>query len=246
MAFRLHKSRRRFPMLVGEIMSRPVVTVKADTTVKELAALLVEKQISGVPVVDDKGAVIGVVSETDMLHRKEIGTGHRHSWWASLLMSDADLADEFVRYRATKVGDIMNPEVVSISEDARLQVAADLLSRNNVRRVVVVRGEKPAGVITRSDIVRALSHHKAAPGEPARSSTDDAIRRRLAEEMAAEAWARTPYISTLVHDGVVELSGFVDSASQKKALRVLAESVPGVQAVRDRIEVGAPTPASLS
>src|SRR5690606_22199227 len=161
MAFRLHKSRRRSPMLVGEIMSRPVVTVKPDTTVKELAALLVEKQISGVPVVDDKGAVSGVLSETDLLHRKEIGTGPRHSWWASLPMSDADLADEFVRYRATKVGDIMNPEVVSISEDARLQVAADLLSRIHVRRVGVVRGDRPARVITRSDTVPALSQHKA-------------------------------------------------------------------------------------
>ena len=223
-------------MLVGEIMTRDVVTVGPEATVSEVAALFAEKNISGVPVVDGKQRVLGIVSEADLLHRAENRTVKRHSWWLSLLQSDAAAADAFVRQRATRVGDIMETEIKSVPESARIGVAADLLDKYNIKRLVVLRGEKLAGIVTRADIVRVLARQLQAPAAAGEVS-DEALRDLLARQMAAEPWAKTPHVSTSVHDGVIELNGFVNSDSQKQALRVLAESLPGVRAVRDRLQV---------
>lgn len=232
-------------MLVGEIMTRDVVTVGPEATVSDVAALFAEKNISGLPVVDSKQRVLGVVSEADLLHRAENRTVKRHSWWLAMLQSDAAAAGEFVRQRAVRVGDIMETEIVSVPESARIGVAANLLDKHNIKRLVVLRGEKLAGIVTRADIVRVLAKQSAGPVPAAGDVSDEALRDLLGRQIAAEPWARGPHVSTSVHDGVVELNGFVNSDSQKQALRVLAESLPGVKAVRDQLQVFIPPVAPV-
>lgn len=224
-------------MFVGEVMTRDVVTVTADATVLDVAKLFSDKNISGVPVVDKHGAVIGVISEADLLHRSEIKTERRHSWWRGLFETDASLAREFVLQGARKVGDIMCTDVITVHESAQLSIAANLLDKHKVKRLVVLRGEKLAGIISRADIVRAFATaSKVKPDSPHVRSDDD-LRQALADRLMQEPWAKTQFVNTHVHDGVVELSGFVNSESQKKALRVLAENLSGVQAVRDRVKI---------
>lgn len=228
-------------MLVGEIMTREVATVTTDTTVAEVARLFTEKRISGVPVLDKHGTVAGVVSETDLLHRAEIKTERRHVWWSALFETDATLAREFVRQGARKVSDIMSTDVISVAENASLASAAELLDKHRIKRLVVLRGDKLAGIISRADIVRAIvKASDAKPGAAAATGSDDAIRRSLVDRMADENWAKVQLVNTHVHDGVVELTGFVGSEAQKQALRVLAENTPGVQLVRDRLRIYVP------
>lgn len=228
-------------MLVGEIMTRDVATVTTDTTVAEVARLFTEKKISGVPVLDKHGAVAGVVSEADLLHRAEIKTERRHVWWSALFETDDTLAREFVRQGARKVSDIMNADVISVDENASLASAANLLDKHRIKRLVVLRGGKLTGVISRADIVRAIvkASEATASAAPATGS-DDTIRQTLVDRMTDASWAKVQLVNTHVHDGVVELTGFVGSDAQKQALRVLAENTPGVQMVRDRLRIYVP------
>lgn len=227
-------------MLVGEIMTRDVVTVAPDTTVAEVAQLFSDKGISGAPVVNKSGDVVGVVSEADLLHRAEIHTEKQHSWWARLFQSDFSLAQDFIRQGAKKVADVMSTDLMTVSEDAKLAIAADLLDRHHIKRLVVLRGQKLAGIITRADIVRALAKHKSILAQAPRDSSDDALLKLLEQRMSQEPWANAPYVNTHVQNGVIELSGFVSSATQKQALRVLAETLPGAKAVEDRVQIFVP------
>lgn len=224
-------------MLVGEVMTRDVATLTADATVADAARLFADRNISGVPVVDKRGAVIGIISEADLLHRSEIKTERPHSWWSGLFETDASLARDFVRQGARKVADIMNTDVITIRENAQLSTAANLLDKHKVKRLVVLRGETLAGIISRADIVRAFAKASEEKPEASFTRTDDDIRQALADRLTQESWAKAQFVSTHVHDGVVDLCGFVNSESQKKALRVLAENLPGVQAVRDRVKI---------
>lgn len=228
-------------MLVGEIMTGDVATVTTDTTVAEVARLFTARKISGVPVLDKHGAVVGVVSEADLLHRTEIKTERRHVWWSALFETDTTLAREYVRQGARKVSDIMNRDVISVSENANLASAAELLEKHRIKRLVVLRDDKLAGIISRADIVRAIvKASDAAAGATVVAGSDDAIRQSLVDRMGDESWAKMQLVNTHVHDGVVELTGFVGSEAQKQALRVLAENTPGVQLVRDRLRIYVP------
>lgn len=227
-------------MLVGEIMSRDVATVTTDTTVAEVARLFSEKRISGVPVLDRHGTVVGVVSEADLLHRAEVRTEKRHVWWSALFETDTSLAREFVRQGARKVSDIMSTDVITVTENASLASAADLLDKHGIKRLIVLRGKELAGILSRADIVRAIARASEKKAGAGATGSDDTIRQALLDRISDESWAKVQLVNTHVHDGVVELSGFVGSDAQKQALRVLAENTPGVQQVRDRLRIYVP------
>lgn len=227
-------------MLARDIMTTDVVTATPTTTVGEIAATLTERRISGLPVVDSEWRVLGIVSEADLMRRSEIGTGTHRAWWVTLLDDAASLAREFVHQSGIHAADVMNRDVLTVSEDSSVYAVADLMDSHNVKRVPVLRDGRLIGIISRSDIVRLLAMRKSI-GEPAKAQRSDIdIRQALAERMRQEVWANTPYISTSVHDGIVELNGFIGSDSQKQALRVLAETLPGVRGVLDRVQVFVP------
>jgi CBS domain-containing protein len=177
-------------MRAVDVMTTDVITVDPDTTVQALAAMLAERGISGAPVVDSSGRLVGIISEGDLLHRAEIGTARRHrerrrSWWLDHFASD--LAREYVKSHGRIVKNIMTRDVVTVTEDTDLADVAALLEAKRIKRVPVVREGKIAGIISRANIVRAVGSSKGAP--PREGETDDrSIRVKLLAELGREEW----------------------------------------------------------
>jgi CBS domain-containing protein len=216
------------------IMTQPVVTVSLDTSVQAAAKLLSDRRISAVPVVD-KDRLVGIVSEADLLRRHEIGTDRtasRARWWM-LPFSRGSSADDYIRTHAMRVSDIMTSEVVTVDESASLSEVVGLLERHRIKRLPVLSAGRVAGIISRSDLVRAIA--LARPAAPPRPSprTDRDIERGLARELNRQSWWRSTYASISVAKGVVHFHGLVFTQSERDASRVAAEALPGVREVRD-------------
>lgn len=220
-------------MLAREIMTRTIATVHPQTTLAEAIARMVDQRISALPVVDDAGKLVGIVSEGDMLRRIETGTEPSHAGWISLLLGPARLAREYVQSHGKTVGDVMTRIVETITEETSLADAVALMGKKRVKRLPVMRGDALVGILSRSDVVRVLGRTLlAAAGD---TLSDGEIATRLRDELAAAPWANAHNVSVSVVDGVVTLEGVVFAESVRPAIRVAAQALPGVKAVEDRM-----------
>lgn len=218
-------------MKAADVMSAPVISVKPGTPVLEAVHLMLQNGISGLPVVDEAGRLVGLVTEGDLLRRGETGTERHRPRWIEFLRSGR-LAEEYTRSHARKVEDVMTAKIVTASEDTPLDQVVDLMERRRIKRVPILRDGKAVGIVSRSDLLRALA--RLAAEAPPAPEGDAAIRERLAAELAGQSWApRT--VRFTVRDGAVEFSGVIFDESDRAALRVAAEGVPGVKSVRDRL-----------
>jgi CBS domain-containing protein len=216
-------------------MTTAVVTVGPDTTVQDLAKLLSERGLSGVPVVDN-GRLVGIVSEGDLLHRAETGTERRMArrrWrWFDRNLEDAR---DYVKSHGRKVTDIMVREVISVGEESSLAEVATLMETNRIKRVPVLRDGQLVGIISRANLVRALA---AIDREPATSATGDDrdIRAKLLTELNGREWARVWPEEIVVQDGIVHLwVADTRAMAEREALRVAAENVSGVRRVEEHV-----------
>ena len=236
-------------MRAMDVMTTDVITVEADMTVQVLATLLAERGISGAPVVDADGKVIGIVSEGDLLHRAEIGTARRHrvrrrSWWLDHFA--ADLAREYVKSHGRTVKEIMTRDVVTVTEDTDLADVAALLEAKRIKRVPVMRDSKIVGIISRANIVRAVGATKGTLPREAEGD-DRSIRARLLAELGHEEWARVWPEDVIVRDGVVHIWLTSDEPEEKRrALRVAAETIPGVRGVEEHILPAVSVPGTFA
>jgi CBS domain-containing protein len=224
-------------MQAKDVMTREVITVPPTAPIAEIAGLLLDRRISAVPVVDADDHVIGIVSEGDLMRRPEAGTSRRRSWWLTLFTDETTLAREFVKTHGLHAADIMTPHVVSVTETTDLRDIAELLEKHNIKRVPVVRDGRLVGLVSRADLLRAfvVAPVGAAAKRPARG--DNALREEILTRIKAQPWGDTLMLNVVVEDGRVELWGAARSEEQRQAIRVLAERVPGVQAVRDELQV---------
>jgi CBS domain-containing protein len=219
-------------MKASDIMTSEVITVGPDTAVRHIAALLFMHRISALPVLD-KGKLVGIVSEADLLHRHEIGTESRTrggSRWLRLLSADSSPSD-YVKSHATRARDVMTTDVVTVAPDTTVAEIATLLERRRVKRVPVVDGRRVVGIVSRSNLIQAL----AAKGRQisAAETGDGAIRARLTAELDRQPWWRCAPSNVTVTDGVVRYFGTVEGDEQRRAARIAAENVPGVRRVED-------------
>jgi len=236
-------------MRAMDTMTTNVITVDPNTSVQALAALLSERGISGVPVVDSDNRVIGVVSEGDLLHRIETGTerrpervtGQRRSWWLDAIASNQDLARDYVKSHGRTVKDVMTPDVISVADTTELAEIAMLLETKRIKRVPVVRDGKLVGIVSRANLVRALAATKSDPATGA-DSDDRSIREKLLSELKGQKWFEMQEwfkiwaADIIVRDRVVHF-WLSDNQSQeeRRALRVAAENIAGVRRVEEHI-----------
>ena len=216
-------------MKAGDIMSPRVVSIAPDANVLEAIRLMLQKHISGLPVIDKSGALVGVVTEGDFLRRTETGTERKRPRWLEFLMGPRRMADEYVHTHARKVDDVMTREPITVTEDASLDEVVRIMERKRIKRLPVMRGKEVVGIVSRANLLHALASLGAAAPPPAK--TDAAIRQQLLAEFDKQTWAPVALIDAMVKDGVVELWGTITEESQGEALKVLAENIPGVTSV---------------
>lgn len=219
-------------MRAADIMSRDVVTATPDAEVREIASLMVKHRIRCVPILAD-GHLVGIISESDLMRRVEIGSGRTHSRLSDLFASAATRAAEYVRTHSRRAADLMTRDVVTVRESADLAEIARLLEERKLRQVLVVDADAHLlGVVARANLVEAVANSDA----PVASGGDAVIRDRLLAELGGQIWAEgTRPAEVVVDDGVVYLWGRIASPEIRQAMVVAAENTPGVKAVENHL-----------
>lgn len=224
-------------MRAHQIMTRKVTTVSADTSILDAANLMLRQHISGLPVVDKMGELIGVVSEGDFVRRSEIGTERPRIRWLEFLMGvSGKVAQDFVREHGRMVRDIMTQgDLCTATENMPLAELVRLMERRSVKRLPVVRGRIVVGIVTRTDLLRAVA--SLTKNVPAPTADDDQIRDRVIASIEENDW-RPAQFGVTVHDGIVHLTGVITDPRFRQAAVVAAENVPGVKLVHDHLYLG--------
>jgi CBS domain-containing protein len=226
-------------MQVKDIMTSPVVSIEPDTSVTQAIRIMLQRHISGLPVVDQDGRLTGIVTEGDLLRRAETGTERKRPRWLEFLVGPGRLADEYTRTHGRKVTDVMTADPQTVTEDTPLEEVVKLMEKRRIKRVPVVRGETVVGIVSRANLLHALAG-VVREVKPALAS-DQAIREQLMAELARQSWAPIALIDIVVRNGVVELWGTVTDERERQAIKVAAENIPGVKAVNDHLAWVDPT-----
>jgi len=226
-------------MKASEIMTPDVISADPDATVLQAARYMLQHHISGLPVIDKTGALVGILSEGDFLRRRETHTDRRPSRWLEFLMGPGKLAAEYTHTHGSKVSEVMTTKMHTISEDTPLEKIVEVMERYRIKRVPVLRGKKVVGIVTRANLMHAMV--SLARGEPKAATSDAAIRQELLSELKSEKWALASMINVVVRGGVVELWGMIVDDRQGAALIVAAENVRGVKEVKDHLTWVEPT-----
>ena len=226
-------------MQAKDVMTRNIVSVQPDATVLQAARLMLQHHISGLPVIDQAGKLVGVLSEGDFLRRQETRTERRRSRWLEFLMGPGRTAAEYTHSHGSKVSEVMTGEVHTVGEDTSLEDIVELMEHKRIKRVPVLHGSEVVGIVTRSNLMHAMV--SLARKAPPAAKDDSTIRDRLLAEMQKEQWAPAAMTNVVVRDGVVELWGVIVDERQRDALKVAAENIPGVKAVKDHLVWVEPT-----
>lgn len=216
-------------MLTADIMTQDVVSVRPTARIEEAIKLMSSNGISGLPVIGDDGALVGIITEGDFLRRAELGTEKRRARWIEFLAGPGLAAADYVQTHARKVADVMTKSVVTVDEDTPLDEVVRLMEKKHIKRVPVMRGKLVVGIISRANLVRALA---AIKPETSRNATDADIQRRIIAELKKH-FGRSGRYEVTVHNGVANLWGTVHVSPD--AARVAAENVPGVTEVRNNL-----------
>jgi CBS domain-containing protein len=224
-------------MKARDVMVSPVITVQSQTSVKEVAKILLEKRISAVPVLNEAGKLVGMVSEGDLMHRSEAGTERQRPWWLRLIAENDMLAADYIKSHGRKVADIMTRNVITAKPDTPLDEIAVLLEKNSIKRVPIVEDGKIVGIVSRANLIQAVGSALKSVEFPLSDST---IRDRLLSHLKAQSWAHTEFLNVTVKDGAVDLWGITNSETERNAIRVAAETTPGVRSVKDNLTLRPP------
>ena len=228
-------------MRAHQIMTPEVITVGADTPIVEAVNMMLRHHVSGLPVVDAAGRLIGIISEGDFIRRAETGTEHERARWLSFLTGADRVAAEFVHEHGRKAGEIMTPNPFTVTEGTPLDQVAQIMGSNSVKRLPVLRGEQLVGIITPSDFLTAVANF--SDSVPGPSADDDHIRSEVITALRQASW-RVCRLNVFVRDGVVSLNGVVKKESIRKATIVAAENIAGVKKVQDHLSTAPAYPPS--
>jgi CBS domain-containing protein len=220
-------------MKIKDVMTSPVVSIEPDSSVLQAVRIMLQRHISGLPVVDKEGRLVGIVTEGDFLRRAETGTQRQRPSWLEYLIGPGRLADEYTRSHGRKVGEVMTPDPVTLSEETPLEEAVRLMEKRRIKRLPVVHGSEVVGIVSRANLVHALAGlvRDVTPT----AASDQAIRDRIITELAGQSWAPKASINVIVRNGVVDLWGTITDERERQAIVVAAENAPGVKVVNDHL-----------
>jgi CBS domain-containing protein len=220
-------------MKASDVMMSAVISADPDATVLQAARYMLQHHISGLPVIDKTGKLVGILSEGDFLRRRETQTERRRSRWLEFLMGPGKMAAEYTHSHGNKVAEVMTTSVRTVNEDTALEDIVELMERHRIKRVPVLHGNKVVGIVTRSNLMHAMV--SLARTEPKAAKDDASIREKLLAEIREQKWALSSMINVVVRGGVVEFWGAIVDERQREALKVAAENIPGVKEVKDHL-----------
>jgi CBS domain-containing protein len=220
-------------MNVADIMTPRVLTIRNDAPITEAIRLMLQRRISGLPVVDGKDELVGVVTEGDFLRRTETGTERHRPRWLEFLASPGGRAKDYVQAHSRKVADVMSADPICVGENTPVTDVVALMEKHHIKRLPVLRARKVVGIVSRADLLRALA--RVAAKLPAPNANDTAIRQAVFAELDKQSWVPHATINVAVANGVAELHGTILDERERRALRVAVENVPGVTEVRDEL-----------
>lgn len=219
-------------MRAHQIMTRPVITVTPETSILEAATTMLRRHVSGLPVVDAAGKLVGIVSEGDFIHRGEIGTPRRRSWFMRFILGPGQAATDYVHEHGGKIAEIMTADPLTIAEDTPLERIVELMEKRGVKRLPVTRDDKLVGIVSRANLLQAVASLARQVPDP--TADDDHIRNRIINTLEKNDWC--PFgLSVIVRDGIVHLSGVITEERSRQAAIVAAETVAGVKKVHDHL-----------
>jgi CBS domain-containing protein len=219
-------------MRAHQIMTRSVISVTPDTSIIEAAAIMLKRHVSGLPVVDAAGKLVGIVSEGDFIRRGEIGTQRKRGRWLKFILGPGKSASDFVHEHGRKVSEVMTTSPLTITEDAALAEIVDIMERNDVKRLPVMNGDRVVGIVSRANLLQAVASLARQVPDP--TADDDHIRKRVIDALERNEWC--PFgLNVIVRDGIVHLSGVITDESTRQAAVVAAENVDGVKKVHDHL-----------
>jgi CBS domain-containing protein len=219
-------------MRAHQIMTRHVITVTPGTSIVEAAKLMLDNHLSGLPVVDGGGKLIGIVSEGDFLRRSEIGTQRKRPRWLQFFVGPNRAAAEFVHASGRKVEEVMTRDPLVVTEETTLEEIVRLMEKNRVERLPVMRNERLVGIVTRANLLQAVA--SMARDVPDPTADDDHIRERIISAISNTDW-RPIGLQVTVRNGVVHLHGIVVNPGSRQAAIVAAENISGVKEVHDHL-----------
>jgi len=219
-------------MRAHQIMTRSVITVTPDDTILTAAKLMLERHVSGLPVVDTAGKLVGIVSEGDFIRRSEIGTQKKRGRWLKFLLGAGEAATEYVHEHGKKISEVMTRDPITITEDTPLDEIVTSMETNGVKRLPVMNGTKLVGIVSRANLLQAVAG--LARDIPDPTADDDHIRSRIIAAVDKNDWS--PFgLNVIVRDGIVHLSGVITEERSRQAAIVAAENVAGVRKVHDHL-----------
>ena len=219
-------------MRAHQIMTRRVITVTPETMIVDAAKTMLQHRVSGLPVIDSAGTLVGIVSEGDFIHRGEIGTQRKRPRFLRFILGSGREAADYVHEHGRKVAEIMTPEPLTITEGTPLEEIVQLMERRNVKRLPVTRGEKVVGMVSRANLLQAVASLAREVTDP--TADDDHIRNRVIDALERNAWC--PHrLNVIVRNGIVHLSGIITDERSRQAAIVCAENITGVKTVHDHL-----------
>lgn len=221
-------------MRADEVMSREPRTIAPGASVAEAVGVMLEARVSGLPVVDASGRLVGVITEGDLLARAELGTEKKRAKWLEFLFGPGRSAEDFVHSHGRRVEEVMTRTPITVAPSAGLDAVVGLMLDKRVKRLPVVEDGRLIGIVSRADVLRALSGAFAADA-PAGEVGDEVLVARVKAALAAERWAPTTSLDVRATAGVVELWGSILDERQREAIRVAVENVAGVKGIVDHL-----------
>ncbi|MBU6419254.1 MAG: CBS domain-containing protein [Proteobacteria bacterium] len=220
-------------MIVSEIMTSNPIAVQPKTTVADAARMMLANHVSGLPVLDENGALVGMVTKGDLLRRAEIGTEGEQAGWLKALLQPASVAADYVVTHSRHVSGVMTHNPVFVTPGTTVAEVAHLMLRKRIKRLPVVQDGRLLGVVSRTDLLKALA---AKLVQTPVETSDDEILKFIKSEIEKANWAPKAGLRVAVKDKVVTLEGTIFSDDERRGVITIAENAPGVKEVKDELE----------